>query len=293
MIKSMTGFGSAQMQQHQYALSLEMKSVNHRYLEMKVRLPSDWNDLELKIRDYVKKKFDRGFFEIYLKRDIVPSEMEGTYVVHSAQGKNYLQALKKLAKDCGLPPPTLDHVLRNTDFIRYQVKKAPQLNRWKMIESLLETACDKLEKMRYLEGKSLLLDITKCISRLSTWVGDIEKNEVTIKKELFEKIQKRISDFNIPQAAFETRIEQEVVFLVDRSDITEELVRLKSHLKQFSDGFKLTKGAIGKQLDFLIQEMNREANTIASKTSNLSIKQISVDFKTELEKLREQIQNVE
>lgn len=291
MIFSMTGFGAVQETRGDYNISVEVKSVNHRYLEMKVRLAPDWYDLEIPIREFIKNRFKRGFFDISVRRDILPNKVMGDYLVNQKLVRTYYKTASTIAKDLKLRPPSVDHILRNTDFIQYQPKKLNQTVKWKLLLPLLEKACKKLELMRQKEGKNLLKELKRLLTKMHQIHENIEERAPQIKTAIAERVKKRINDLQVEDLD-QKRIEQEIVFLAERADITEEVVRLQSHLKQF-DQILGSGESVGKQLDFLIQEMNREVNTIASKASDLSINQTAVEFKTELEKLREQIQNIE
>ena len=291
MIFSMTGFGAVQETRGDYNISVEVKSVNHRYLEMKVRLAPDWYDLEIPIREFIKNRFKRGFFDISVRRDILPNKVMGDYLVNQKLVRTYYKTASTIAKDLKLRPPSVDHILRNTDFIQYQPKKLNQTVKWKLLFPLLEKACKKLELMRQKEGKNLLKELKRLLTKMHQIHENIEERAPQIKTAIAERVKKRINDLQVEDLD-QKRIEQEIVFLAERADITEEVVRLQSHLKQF-DQILGSGESVGKQLDFLIQEMNREVNTIASKASDLSINQTAVEFKTELEKLREQIQNIE
>ncbi|HLD73535.1 MAG TPA: YicC/YloC family endoribonuclease [Bdellovibrionota bacterium] len=291
MIFSMTGFGAVQETRGDFNISVEVKSVNHRHLEMKVRLAPDWYDLEIPIREFIKNKFKRGFFDVSVRREILPDRVMGEYLVNRKLVRTYYKTAEKIAQDLKLRPPSVDHILRNTDFIQYQPKKLSPATKWKLLLPTLQKACKKLEFMRQKEGKNLLKELKRLLLKMTQLHENIEKRAPHIKEQIAERVRKRIGDLKL-EGFDQNRIEQEIVFLAERADITEEVVRLQSHLKQF-DQILGSSDSVGKQLDFLIQEMNREVNTIASKASNLNINQTAVEFKTELEKLREQIQNIE
>ncbi len=292
MIFSMTGFGAVQEERGDFNISVEVKSVNHRYLEMKVRLAPDWYDLEIPIREFIKKKFKRGFFDVSVRRDILPNKVMGEYIVNQKLVRTYYKTAEAIARDLKLRPPSVDHILRNTDFIQYQPKKLTEALKWKLLLPTLDKACKKLEAMREKEGKNLGVELKRLLVKMAQLHEIIKKRAPTIKEEIGERVRKRINELKIENIE-KSRVEQEIVFLAERADITEEVVRLHSHLKQFEQTLGNSSEAVGKQLDFLIQEMNREVNTIASKASNLDINKTAVEFKTELEKLREQIQNIE
>ena len=292
MIFSMTGYGAIGETRGDFSMSVEVKSVNHRYLEMKVRLPPDWYDLEIPIREFIKKKFNCGFFDISVRREILPNRVMGEYFVNRKLVRTYYKTAESIAKDLKLRPPSVDHILRNTDFIQYQPKKLTEAVKWKLLLPTLEKACKKLEVMREKEGKNLLKELKRLLVRMSQIHETIVKRAPQIKEAISLRVKKRIEDLKLTNLD-QNRIEQEIVFLAERADITEEVVRLQSHLGQFDQILGSSGESVGKQLDFLIQEMNREVNTIASKASDLNINQTAVEFKTELEKLREQIQNIE
>ncbi len=288
----MTGFGSVEEMRHIFTLSVEVKSVNHRFLEMRVRLPSDWNDIEISVREFIKKKFQRGYFDISIRRELLPSQASGTYIVNTQLAKNYYEALLKVTKALKTSAPSPDVLFRNSDFIHYQSSKISETMKWKTIKPSLEKACRLLQGMRIKEGRFIVQEIKKRLNILSSLENEIAKMAPKVKQAMEEKLKKRVAELGQTVEITPERLAQEVIFYAERADITEEVVRLKSHLIQFK-GILSSKEAQGKQLDFLVQEMNREINTISSKAHDLGINKMVVVFKTELEKLKEQIQNIE
>ncbi|MBI2609506.1 MAG: YicC family protein [Deltaproteobacteria bacterium] len=293
MIKSMTGFGSSESYESGFNISVEIKSVNHRFLEIKVRLPYDWSDLEISLREFIKKNFKRGYFEVSVKREVGAQEKTGGYHVNLELAKNYYKAATHIARALKLEPPQIGNLLRNQDIIHYESKKLKPTSKWDLLKKSLKKASQKLLKMRLHEGKNLEKELLKHLHTLKSFQEVIEKEVPQSKQDLKERLEKRLQEVSLPQPVNPERLEQEVVFLCEKADITEEVVRLKSHIEQFEDIMRSNALSIGKNLDFLTQEMNREINTISSKANYLSIHKQVVAFKTELEKLKEQVQNIE
>lgn len=292
MIKSMTGYGKSDIQIDGFKFELEIKSVNHRFCEISFQnIPHDLRQSELKIKKILSKRFARGHF--YLSFHLLPlSSTDPADLIHFKDEilDHCYQALSDIKKKFRLEEQiSLSHLLV---FKEYFVKKAPALDLKALeehLEPLLNKAMDSLASMRDEEGRSLALEINTHLARIKNEIGEIEKYRDSIiqnyKNRLFKKIEELKSDLALdPQ-----RIAHEVVLFSDRMDIQEEITRLMSHIEQFEQMINGLKPA-GRGMDFLLQEMGREINTIGSKTG---ANQTTLFIKQELEILREQVQNVE
>ena len=292
MPKSMTGFGRAEIKGLGYHISIEMKSVNHRFLEIMVKTPRSFNILEDRIRKVIQNTIQRGRVEVYI--NIKETEEKKRLVkVDKELALSYDNSLKELAQ-------ALDSVYK-TDI--YRLASLPDVlmveeeeidieDLWSVLEKSLHLALNNLIQMRKDEGFRLTRDLEKRLEVLQTQTKAVAERALQVVPEyrdrLTEKLKALLSDTSID----ENRLSMEVVLFADRACIDEELVRLESHLAQFEQAL-LSSDSIGRKLDFLVQELNREINTIGSKANDLVISRIVVEGKSELEKIREQIQNIE
>jgi uncharacterized protein (TIGR00255 family) len=292
MANSMTGFGRGDASGNGYHFTIELKSVNHRFLEVVVRLPKIFGVFEDRIRKIIRQNVTRGRIEVYLNTTET-QEKKRLVKVDKDLALSYDKTLKELAEvlDTAYQPD----VFRLASLPEVLVIEEPEIDLesiWEVCSQALALAIDGFMAMRRIEGRKLSEDI---LSRLNLLSAEIEKitarsDQVVIdyQKRLKERIQILIGE----AVADEARIANEVAVFAERSSITEELVRLDSHLMQSRLAFD-NEEALGRKLDFMIQEMNREINTIGSKANDLVISQIVVIIKSELEKVREQIQNIE
>jgi len=291
MVKSMTGYGVVQGKIGPRRVSVEVKSVNHKYCEANPRVPPRLSPLEGKIFEYTKAFFVRGRIDIHMREEAweggaLPARIDLSSV------KAYHRELKKVAKILGIPPEikmdtllTLPHVLLSQEDDNIE-------SLWRQMKKLLKEAFEAVEKMRAKEGKAIGDFLLSQIAFLNRQIKSIEalvpENVTHHQNQLELRIQKLTSTVELdPQ-----RLSQEIAYFVDRTDISEELQRLKVHQKHFKEILK-AKGPVGRKLDFLLQELNREINTLSSKAQNATISKYVVEGKHALEKMREQVQNVE
>lgn len=297
MLKSMTAFGRARMKSADgdKDITAEIKSVNSRYLDCTVKLPRSFSFLEEKIKDYISERgISRGKVEVYIGIDVI--EQKGLSVsLDRAAAESYIAALTDLRDTFSLTDDiSVMRVAQNRDLFTVTKPEDDMEKDWVDVKNVLSEAVDMFLDARVREGANLESDIMKKVGTIKAHAAKIkelsEKDIFSYSAKLEERIKKFLSDFDVEIA--ETRILTEAAIFADRAAIDEELVRLQSHFDAMDDIMSKPEPA-GRKLDFLLQEMNRETNTIGSKCQNAEIAHIVVDVKAELEKIREQIQNIE
>jgi len=293
-VRSMTGFAQIKGQVNaQMAFSLSLKAVNHRFLDLHFRLPSDTDALEMKLRKALKEKMARGHVEVILNLD--RSGPNGV-ALNRQLIAGYVQAFRTAADEFGVEgEPDLNVVLRMPGAMDSGAERSADELQAAVMERV-EEAITRLNEMREQEGRSISTELRSRMANLEKAASGVEAHRDTILRSYSERLQSRMAELLGAQVERE-RILQEVAVLVDRSDIQEELVRLNAHVKHFV-GLLDEGGEVGKKMDFLLQEMNREANTLLSKTSGLAgdalkITEMGLLMKSEIEKSREQVQNLE
>jgi uncharacterized protein (TIGR00255 family) len=292
MIKSMTGYGRGEWQANGKKVEVEVKSFNHRYCDISLRLPRRLSPLETQARNLIRQRISRGRIEAFVKVD-ESSQDEQKLELDLNLAKDYHLALKTLQESLGIPGELRLEVLAGFKdiFTRKEVEADPEKD-WSSLQAALEGALGSLEAMRRDEGRKLTEDFLGRLEAIEKMIQEVEEKAPLALRACRDRLAQRVQELNEGVGVDEGRLAQEVAFLAERSDITEELVRIRSHLNQFRDMLKGTEPA-GRKLEFLLQEINREANTIGSKASDAGIAQITVGIKSELEKIREQVQNVE
>lgn len=292
MLKSMTGFGRSKYENDAREYTVEIKSVNNRYTDISIKMPRNISFLEEKVKKQITNSISRGKVEVFV-----------TFTNNSDKGKNieinrelakiYIEEMKKLAEQ--------ENINANIEVI--DVMKMPDILNIKIDENDEELISGELIKctedaiksfihMRKIEGEKIREDLSKRIQTISEKIEKINVISTGLVKEYIVKLERRINEILKPDIVDEARLAQEIVIYSDKCSVEEELTRLKSHISQFNDLLN-KENSNGKRIDFLIQEMNRETNTIGSKANNLEITNYVVDIKTELENIREQIQNIE
>ncbi len=291
MAQSMTGYGRSETKEGEMECIIETNSVNNRFIDISIRLPRRLMEIESKIKKKVKEKLSRGSIDINIS--FGNGKKEASLSADLEMANHYKKILENLRTSLGLKKEVdLKDLLQFKEIIKFEQSKENLDEVWEIIEKNLEVALQKLEEARLTEGTALLEDILERIKIILEKVDFIKGQQDLIfdthKKKLEEKLSKFFEGHNLDQE----RLLQELAIIASRSDISEEIVRLESHLKQF---VTLTKGhdPIGRQLGFINQEMVREATTISSKASNYEVSKRIVEIKAELEKIREQIQNIE
>lgn len=294
MVKSMTGFGRATSEEGKDRIfSLEMKSVNHRYLDMNIRMPRSMVSLEEKIRNIVSSKLSRGKVDIFINyKDY--AKTQGVAVLNQELAKNYVNSLEQLK---ALFPNLQDDlslslVAKYQDVITIEEKSEDLEAIWDEISSLLKMAIENMISMRMAEGEKLASDILVKCNFIEDIVSSIEEKADSVVCTYKKRLEDRLSNLLGEVSVDESRVAMEVAIFADKASIDEEIIRLRSHINQLRKTLSLEE-PIGRKLDFLVQEMNREANTIASKSTDLEITNKVIDIKNIIEKIREQVQNIE
>ena len=292
MIKSMTGFGRAVAETDGYVITVEIKSVNHRYFEFSSRIPRQYGFLDDKLKSYINSRVSRGKVECYVSVDALNTEA-AQVVVNNTLASAYVSALKELSKNYDLKEDFgASTVARFQDVL--VVKKADEDEEkiWSYVKSVTDTALDKFIAMRTVEGEKMKNDISSRADYILSCVEYIEKRSPETVKEYNDKLVERVHDLIGDVSLDEGRVIQEVAIYADKVAVAEETVRLRSHLDQLK-AFINADEPVGRKMDFLVQEINRETNTIGSKANDVDIARKVVDIKAEVEKIREQIQNIE
>jgi uncharacterized protein (TIGR00255 family) len=292
LIKSMTGFGQGEASNQEWSVKVEMKSVNHRYLDLWLRIPKQYSLLEEPIRMLIQEEMSRGRVEVSVNIEEF-GDRQRNVRINKPLLNGYLAALETIQQELGIKESIqLDHILQLPDLLELE---EPDVNWDSLQETVLKavrTALDELEAMRRNEGYQLSQDILMKISLIERHVDRISEIAPAVVQDYRERLKERLGDLLDGTTITEERFVGEVALFADKCSIDEELVRLRSHIQQFRQSIE-KESPVGRKLDFLLQEMNREINTIGSKGNNVGIAGLVVDVKSELEKIREQVQNIE
>lgn len=293
-MKSMTGFGRGFDAGERFSVTAEIKTVNNRFLDINLRLPSDLQHVEPTVKRMITQRLGRGRVDVSLTFD---RESDVTYELNKAVIGGYVNALRELKTEFGLAgEPDINSIARMPNVL--VAKKADQSDDGFVsgIERAVSLALDDLEKMRETEGRALKTELESRLAQIEAMLPTVEAESAAVVDEYRQKLSKRITDIlQKSESQIELdqgRLAQEVAYLAERADISEEMARLRAHIDQYRAIMNEDKD-VGKRLDFLTQELNREANTITSKTGNLKVKETAIAIKSEVEKIREQIQNIE
>ncbi len=293
MAVSMTGFGRGEYKDDNYYFLVELKTINHKYADINIRLPRKISFLEDKARNLIKDHIKRGRVDLYIKLDLLGSE-DVNLKFDETLASQYVNILTQIkSKFDVIDDISVMNIAKFADVIKSEEKEEDEDLLWSMFKKALEEALEKLKEMRNEEGKKLAEDVIMRCNLLKNYIDEIEKYSYNVVIDYKEKLNNRISEIlENPSLIDENRLAQEVAIYADKSSITEEIVRFNSHIEQLKNTV-IKNESIGRKIDFLIQEMNRETNTIGSKSSDLNITNLVVEIKSELEKIREQIQNIE
>jgi len=288
----MTGFGRGEQLGLGYHFSIEIKSVNHRYQEIMVKIPRNFNLLEERIRKIIQEKTQRGRIEVYV--NVKETEEKERFVkVDKELALSYDKSLKELANFLDTTYTTDVYSLVSLPEILSVEEQETDIEAvWPYIETAVQEALTQLIAMRKNEGEKLAQDLLQRLDELRDLTEQIKQRSPLVVSEYQEKLRQRLAVMLTDTSLDENRLLMEVALFADRASITEELVRLESHIEQFVEALQQQQ-PIGRKLDFLVQEMNRETNTIGSKANDLVISHLVVEGKSQLEKIREQVQNIE
>lgn len=294
MIRSMTGYGRSQAVVDTMNITVELKSVNHRYFEFNSRVPRNYGFLDEKLKSYIGSRVSRGKVECYVSVENLEDDEIEILVNHSL-AQSYLGALRELADRNELnlrDDLAMSSLARYNDIFTVHKQEADEEKIWNAVQTVAEKAVDKFIEMRETEGDKLKNDVLSRADLILQKVSVIEERSPQTVKEYNDKLLARINEFLSDVQVDEQRLLTECAIFADKVAVAEETVRLRSHidqLRQFLDSDE----AVGRKTDFLVQEMNREANTIGSKAQDVTIARCVIDIKAEIEKIREQIQNIE
>lgn len=291
MIKSMTGYGKESISENLRNYQIEIKSVNHRYLDISVKMPRALSYLEEEIKKLISEKLKRGKVDVFVTFE--NNSAEGKQIkINTEIAKIYIDELKKLAEQEAISANIeVTEISKYPDVLSIQNTQDEDKIKKELLE-VTNTAVERLIQMRQAEGSKIAEDLLKRIQYIKQKIEKISKLSTGLIEEYVVKLENRIKEILVNQEIDESRLAQEVVIYADKCSIEEEVTRLDSHILQFEKLINSNE-AIGKKLDFIIQEMNRETNTIGSKANNLDITNGVIDIKTELENIREQVQNIE
>ena len=291
MLKSMTGFGRAEKSVDGFNVKINLKSVNHRYMDITIKLPKYYTFLEDSIRQAASKYISRGKVEVYISLERTEGS-DKKIVLDRQVAENYINALKSLKKSGLRDDVKISTIAQYHDIFKVETDAADEEYIAGLISEVFDAAAEDFVNMRIAEGKNMEADILSHLDRLYEDLCLVEERYPKIIEEYRLKLENRIRDILEDKNVDEARLLTEAAIFAERSDIGEETVRLRSHIKEFKNAIN-TDQPIGKKLDFMIQEMNRETNTMGSKANDVEISKIIVDMKSEIEKIREQIQNIE
>lgn len=299
MLKSMTGFGRGEYDSEEFTIRVEIKSVNSRYTDLTVKLPRFLNPLEERIRKEITKSINRGKVDVFITADYEMGD-NCTLKVDGALAMAYHKALAEIGTAIGADSGTINkaqeilYLAKTPDVINVKEALFDVESVWPCVQGAVTQALQGLMEMRCKEGENIKQDFIRREEIISGLVDEIEKRSPLVVSEYQEKLHQRLSELLESEKikVEPERVLQEVAIFADRTAVTEEITRLRSHLKQFREILE-SKVPVGRKLDFLIQEFNREVNTIGSKANDYAMAQIVVDLKAEIEKIREQVQNIE
>ena len=292
MIKSMTGFGRCEMAENDRKFTVEIKSVNHRYLDVGIKLPKALNFFESSIRSELKSYISRGKVDVYVSYEDF-SEKTSVVCYHRELAEEYLRYLRRMGEEFGLENDVRVSTLsRFPEIFTMEEAGVDQEELWKELLGALTGAARMFVDTRVAEGEHLKCDLIEKLDGMRQRVDFISERSPQIVAQYRRKLEERVRELLADTAVDEGRLLTEVTIFADKVCVDEEIVRLYSHIETTRNTL-LEGGAIGRKLDFIAQEMNREANTILSKSTDLEISNCAIELKTEIEKVREQIQNIE
>ena len=292
MIKSMTGFGRSEIVKGNRKISVEIKSVNHRYLEAGIKMPKKLNVFESRMRDLLKKYATRGKIDIFINYED-DSESQVNLKFNQNIADEYMAIFNNMSEKYNLKNDmTVGGLARFPEVITMDEVQEDEEELWHFIEEAMKAALEQSVNTRILEGENLKKDLLGKLDHMEELVAFVEKRSPEIMKEYRSKLESKVKELLGDTTIDESRIATEVIIYADKICVDEETVRLRSHIEHARKCLN-EDGGIGRKMDFIAQEMNREANTTLSKANDIEISNAAIDLKTEIEKVREQIQNIE
>ncbi|MGI6053326.1 MAG: YicC/YloC family endoribonuclease [Clostridium sp.] len=292
MLKSMTGFGRCELETKEYKLSVEMKAVNHRYLDLSIKMPKRLNYFEAAIRTLLKQYIQRGKVDLFISyEDYTENRMALKY--NGALAEEYAGYFRRMAEQFGISNDmTVMSLARCPEVFSMEQQPEDEEQLWQILEKGIREAADRFVETRNREGEALKTDLLGKLQFMESLVEKIETRSPSILEDYRSRLEAKVRELLGEKAVDESRILTEVAVFADKICTDEETVRLRSHIEATRKEL-LTGGSVGRKLDFIAQEMNREANTILSKANDLEVSDTAIALKTEIEKVREQIQNIE
>ena len=292
MIKSMTGFGRSEIVKGNRKISVEIKSVNHRYLEAGIKMPKKLNVFESRMRDLLKKYATRGKIDIFINYED-DSESQVNLKFNQNIADEYMAIFNNMSEKYNLKNDmTVGGLARFPEVITMDEVQEDEEELWHFIDEAMKAALEQFVNTRILEGENLKKDLLGKLDHMEELVAFVEKRSPEIMKEYRSKLESKVKELLGDTTIDESRIATEVIIYADKICVDEETVRLRSHIEHARKCLN-EDGGIGRKMDFIAQEMNREANTTLSKANDIEISNAAIDLKTEIEKVREQIQNIE
>ena len=293
MIRSMTGFGHGEVSNDKnHKVTVEMKSVNHRYCDISLKLPKKLAMFEANIRNIMKEYASRGKIDIYVSYEDL-SETAVSLHYNQAMAEEYMQVFKKMQEDFNIETKiTAEALAKYPEVVTIEEVQQDEEVWWELLEAALRQAAEKFVETRTIEGANLKRDLLGKLDQMAADVAFIEERSPQIIAEYRSKLEEKVKEFLEDSTIEENRIAAEVTLYADKIAVDEEIVRLQSHISSMTDVLESDE-SIGRKLDFMAQEMNREANTILSKSSDVDLADHAIELKKNVEKVREQIQNIE
>lgn len=293
MIRSMTGFGHGEVSNDKnQKVTVEMKSVNHRYCDISLKLPKKLAMFEANIRNIMKEYASHGKIDIYVSYEDL-SETAVSLHYNQAMAEEYMQVFKKMQEDFNIETKiTAEALAKYPEVVTIEEVQQDEEVWWELLEAALRQAAEKFVETRTIEGANLKRDLLGKLDQMAADVAFIEERSPQIIAEYRSKLEEKVKEFLEDSTIEENRIAAEVTLYADKIAVDEEIVRLQSHISSMTDVLESDE-SIGRKLDFMAQEMNREANTILSKSSDVDLADHAIELKTNVEKVREQIQNIE
>lgn len=292
MIKSMTGFGRYEVSEENRKITVEMKSVNHRYLDVTLKMPKKLNFFDAAIRTILKEYIQRGKVDVYITYEDL-SESNVALAYNQEIASQYMKYFRQMEEQFGLVNDVQVSMLARCPEVLVMEEKAEDEEEiWHLLEQAVRGACEKFVESRIREGEALRADLIGKLDEMLCLVDFVEKRSPQILSEYRQKLEAKVKELLSDAQVDESRIATEVTIFADKICVDEEIVRLRSHVEATRAALEAG-GGVGRKLDFIAQEMNREANTTLSKANDLEISNCAIDLKTAIEKVREQIQNIE
>lgn len=292
MIKSMTGFGRCEVSEGDRKITVEMKSVNHRYLDVSMKMPKKLNFFDSAIRGILKEYVQRGKVDVYVTYEDL-SESNAALTYNSKIAAQYVEYFRQMEEQFGLKNDMQVSVLaRCPEVLVMEEQKEDEEEIWHLLEQAVRGACERFVEARLREGGALKADLLEKLKEIAETVAFVEERSPQLLAEYRQKLEAKVREFFADAQIDESRLATEVTMFADKICVDEEIVRLRSHVEAMKAALEKG-GGVGRKLDFIAQEMNREANTTLSKANDLEISNHAIDLKTAIEKVREQIQNIE